>query len=177
MMILACNVPDVDAIAYLKTLPDNETMIKRSLRLGTADPGSMLNCYQYLWIALAHEKVGMYDGALRIISLALETDNSRGASPQGWHKPATYACKGRVLAALGQPTDAMAAFEAGVEMCETVPTFKLVEAAALRDLAGYCTRVGNTSAAERVQAQLDTKLAAFACNLTAEQFAQVSFGL
>jgi hypothetical protein len=139
--------------------------------------GTFWNCYQYLWIAAAHEKVGLFAGALRMIGLALETEKMPSTHTQLWHIPATYACKGRVLAAMNQPEEAMVAFERGVELCATLNTFRLVEAVALRDLARYCDVVGNVEKADRVQKQLADSLQQFEGKLTVEQFNQLSFGL
>ena len=178
IMILDCNVPEADAKAFLESLPDSDTMIRRSLYKGKIDLGNVIGCYNYLPLALAHEKMAMYDGALRMVSLALETKRERGFLFQRWSVPATIACKGRVLAAMGKPEEAMAAFEAAVEMCQTDPkTFTLVAAVALRELRDYCTSVGSTQRAQSAQVQLDAKLNEFDIRMSPEQFSKVSLGL
>ena len=48
----------------------------------THDNGAMLGTvYQMCWVALVHEKVGLYDGALRFCGLALETDLRKAGAP------------------------------------------------------------------------------------------------
>lgn len=178
MMILDGNVPKADGKAFLESLPCNETMIRQSLYRGKLDVGSLIGVYNYLPYALAHEKLAMYDGALRMIELALESKKERGWQGQLWHVPATICCKGRVLAAMGKPKEAMVAFEAAVEMCLVDPkTFRLVAALALRELRDHCSLVGSTQRVHSAQAQLDAKLKEFDVSMTPEQFGKLSLGL
>jgi hypothetical protein len=89
-------------------------MLKYALMGGIHDHGAATSYHNYLWLALAHEKVGLHNGALRICDLGLQTELSMGATPHMWDKSAMHGCTGRVLSKLGRKTEALAAFQAGV---------------------------------------------------------------
>jgi hypothetical protein len=213
LMILHCDVPQEDAVEFLHSLPDSATMVRQSLAHGTHDQGQVVNLYQYLWLALAHEKVGLYEGALRMAELGCAETLVEGMNPNIWclygalflfgyifdlkgasesnlsshtsplthhfivlsygnHRPPTYACRGRVLAALGKHEEARRAFQAGVDVSKT--TFRLSQALALRDLADYLTSVGDDAPAEvAARRELATAVAAFGGKLTDAQFSTI----
>jgi hypothetical protein len=77
-MILQCDVPKVDAITFLESLPDSASIVRLSTGCVTEthpghDQACCVSLYQYLWLCLAHEKVGLHIGALRMIELATVT--------------------------------------------------------------------------------------------------------
>ena len=125
--ILHGDVPDAEAVGWLNQLPDNETMIKMALMHGIHDHGAVCEMHNYLWLALAHEKVGLHAGALRICALGLETEPSRGGTPSSWDMSAMHGCTGRVLSKLGRKTEALAAFNAGVWCSRNVDQARLFE--------------------------------------------------
>jgi hypothetical protein len=176
--ILHGDVSDAEAIAWLELLPDNETMIKIVLdnipmMSGHHDHGQYIRFYNYVWLALAHEKVGMYTGALRICELGLETDSTKGATPHSWDSSALHGCKGRVLSKLGRKTDALAAFHAAVLIAKG--SMQMVEAIALRELADYCCAEGLIEVEAKTRAALSESFARFGGRISADQFKKVGF--
>jgi len=82
LCILNLNVPKADAVAWLESLPDNDTFVAISVTMkaedGLFDLGAMYNgVYHTCWIALAHEMVGLHEGALRFADLQLEPDMAK----------------------------------------------------------------------------------------------------
>ena len=119
-------------------------------RPGRNDYTAFINISQSVWIALAHEKVGMYAGALRFADLQLSVPL------QTWPRVIALACKGRVFAKLGRHDEALAAFEAAV--AASTQSYSLMEALAYRELANYADA---GAAAVQAGKDLEIKLATF----------------
>jgi hypothetical protein len=111
LCILNLGVPASKAISWLESLPDDEAFIAHSMTAPATDLGATMGLYQTCWIALAHEKVGLYEGALRFADLQLEPDMLKGGGLfERWPHVMALACKGRVFARLHRPDEALAAF-------------------------------------------------------------------
>ena len=165
-------MPASKAIAWLESLPDNEEWYKVSLSLPTHSYGQLHSVHNPVWIALAHEKFGLYEGAIRFADLQLETDLLKSGSPLcKWHQVFALACKGRVLAKQGQHAEALAAFQAAITTSQE--SFSLVEAFALRELANYA---GGGDVAAQAARDLDVKLKTFEGRMTKEEFDGLNIG-
>jgi len=108
MILMNKDIPRSKAIAWLESLPDNDAVYAYSMTLPTHDGGGRHGVHRSCWIALAHEKVGLYDGALRFADLQLEPDLLKAGTPlTKWPQMIAFACKGRVLAKLDRPVTSM----------------------------------------------------------------------
>ena len=126
--------------------------------------------YQSVWLALAAEKLGLVEIALRFVEYSVEPEVSKGGTLSRWPQVLAYCCKGRVLAKRGQHVQADEAFRAGVDASKE-STFPLIEALALRELAQHdCNEFGQTAAVARKE--LVEKLGALDC-LSAKEFASL----
>merc|ERR1719272_802345 len=127
--------------------------------------------YQCVWLALAAEKLGMYDDALRFVEYTVEPDLAKGGTLSKWTHTLAYCCKGRVLAKQGKHFWANDALKAGVAASKG-STFPLIEAFALRELAQHdCNEFGTTAAIARQE--LGAKLDVFDGRLSAKEFAML----
>merc|ERR1719272_1120618 len=113
---------------------------------------SFTQMYQPCWIALAHEKFNLFDGALRFVDLQLEPDLLKAGNPvTKWPQVIALACKGRVFAKLNRHDEALIAYQAAIAVSKE--SYSLMEALAYRELANYVAG-GDTA----VQAGLDLKV-------------------
>ena len=166
LCILDLVVPEAEAIAWLESLPDNETFCAHSMTMPQYDHGSVFGAYQTCWLALAHEKVGLYTGALRFADLQMETDILKGGTPSRiWPQVVALACKGRVLAKLNRHDEALVAFQAAVAISHE--SYSMMAAFAYRELANYA---GGGEAAVQAGKELEAKLKTFEGRMTREEF-------
>jgi hypothetical protein len=124
------------AIAWLESLPSSDDdFYQVSMTLPSHDPGALFGInHQTCWIALAHEKVGLYEGALRFCRLALEPDMKKAGTPYSkWELTIASACKGRVLMKLSRHIEALAAFQMAI--ASSKESYPMMEAMAYRELA------------------------------------------
>jgi hypothetical protein len=143
-IILHLDLPVSKAIAWCKSLPDDETFIQCSMTMPTHDHGSLLGCnHQTCFMALAHEKVGLYEGALRFCRLALEPDLLKAGAPYSkWALTIASACQGRVLCKLNRYIEALVSFQAAIATSKE--SYPMMEAMAYRELAN-CDVTGKGS--------------------------------
>jgi hypothetical protein len=166
LCVLNQDVPESKAIAWLESLPENEACIAYSMTLPTHDPAAVFGAYQACWIALAHEKLGLCEGALRFADLQLEPDMLKAGAPlTKWPQVIALACKGRVLAELNRPDEALAAFQAAITTSKD--SFSLMEAFAHRELANYA---GGGDFAVQASKDLEAKLKTFEGWMSREEF-------
>ena len=166
LCVLNQDVPESKAIAWLESLPDNEAFIACSMTLPHQDSGAVLGAYQACWIALANEKVGLCESALRFADLQLEPDMLKAGIPlTKWPQVIALACKGRVLAKLNRHDEALVAFQAAVTTSKD--SLSLMEAFAYRELANYA---GGGDAAVQAGKELEAKLKTFEGRMTREEF-------
>merc|ERR1719272_2883589 len=126
----------------------------------------MTHCYASCWLALAHEKVGLFDGAIRFADLQLEPDMQKAGTPLSqWPQVIALACKGRVFAKLNRHDEALIAFRAAITTSKE--SYSLMEAFALRELANY-TGIGE--AAVQAGKDLEFKLDTFKGRMTRAEF-------
>ena len=119
-----------------------------------------------MWIALAHEKYGLYDGAIRFADLQLEPDEMKAGLPlTKWPQVIASACKGRVLAKLSRHDEALAAFQAAIVTSKA--SYSLMEAFAHRELANYAD---GGAAAVQAAKDLEIKLDSFEGRMTRAEF-------
>ena len=173
--VLRLDVPKAKAIAWLEALPDNETVIAYSMTFPTHDHGCLFGSHQSCWIALAHEKHGLYDGAIRFADLELGPQSKAGAPLIKWPQVIALACKGRVLAKLGRHDEALAAFQAGIATSKE--SYSLMEVFAYRELANY--EGGGDAcqhAAVRAGIDLEEKLKTFEGRMTHDDFDALTIG-
>jgi hypothetical protein len=72
IMIVCCHVAELDAIAFLHTLPaDDDVLCAVSNTMGTHDHSAIFGFTQIYWLALACEKVRMYEEAIRFANFQL----------------------------------------------------------------------------------------------------------
>ena len=136
MCILHLDVDDSKAIAWLQSLPDNDAYYAYCMTAPTHDPLGVSNVHTACYLALAHEKVGLLDGAIRFADLQLEPDVLKAGVPLAtWPHVIALACKGRVFAKLNRHEEALAAFQAAIAVSKQ--SYCLMEAFALRELANY----------------------------------------
>jgi len=134
------------------------------------DHGGVFGAYQACWIALAYERVGLCEGAIRFADLQLEPDMLKAGTPKTkWPQVIALACKGRVLAKLNRTDEAVVAFQAAITVSKE--SYRLMEAFAYRELANY----GSAGAAAGVAATqagryLEATLEAFEGQMTREEF-------
>ena len=87
-----------------------------------------------LFPAMAFERHGRFDRALEYVAQSLESDLTKGGSPISWTRALSLSCRGRILKARGQATEALAAFEEA--MAELQPQgYWLLEAIVLYEKA------------------------------------------
>ena len=168
MMILnEVGVPDAKAIAFLDALPEDDEYIAYSMTMPTYDYTSFFNCTQTCYIALAQEKVGLFEGAIRFANLQVEQDMMKGGMPlTKWPRVVAFACKGRALAKLDRHTEALIAFETAIAVSKE--SFPVIEALAYRELANYAQ---GGDAAVQAAKDLETKLSTFESQITPAEFA------
>ena len=169
MCILDLEVPEAKAVAWLESLPDNNAYYAYTMVFPTHDVCGIMHYYPACWLALAHEKVGLLDGAIRFADLQLEPDMLKGGLPlTKWPQVIALACKGRVLAKLNRHDEALVAFQAAIAVSKE--SYSLMEAFALHELAN-CTG-GRTYGEAAVQAGKDlaVKLDTFKSRMTKAQF-------
>ena len=166
LYILNMDVPKSKAIAWLESLPDNEAVYACSVTFPTFDYGALFGMHQFNWLALAHEKVGLYEGALRFADLQMEPDYLKGGAPLlKWPQVSALACKGRVLAKLKKHDEALIAFQAAISTSKE--SYSLMELFAYRELANYAD---GGEAAVQALVDLEAKLKTFEGRLTREEF-------
>ena len=175
--ILHGNVPTADAMAWIKSLPSNKQLSKYSVLISneatTHDQGTLVNIYQSCWMALAAEKLGLFEDALRFAEFSVEPDLAKGGTFSKWTHALAHCSKGRILAKDGKHAEANTAFQAGVDAAKQ-STLPLIEALALRELAQHdCSEFVQTAlrAKQEVVAKLDT----FQGRLSLEEFAALRF--
>lgn len=176
LCIIGVGVPNAKAINWLESLPDNETVIAISMSMPHYDHGAIYGAYHFCWLALAHEKHGLHDGAVRFADLQLEPDILKAGTPlTKWPQVIALACKGRVLAKLGRHDEALAAFQAGIATSKE--SYNLIEAFAYRELANY-TGGGDACqhAAARAGIDLEAKLKTFEGRMTHADFDALTIG-
>ena len=165
--VLHLDVDESKAIAWLESLPDTtEEFLAYAMTMPHYDYTATFGAVQTCWIALAHEKVGMYEGAIRFANLQLEPDVLKAGVPlTKWPQVIALACKGRVFAKLNQHDKALAAFQAAIIVSKQ--SYSLAEAFALRELAN-CVGIGD--AAVRAGKDLEAKLDTFKGRMTRAEF-------
>ena len=170
--ILHLDVPAAKSVAWLESLPDNETFYAYSVTLPTHDVGALPGFYQTVWIALAHEKFELNEGALRFADLQLEQDLLKAGAPYFiWPQVIALACKGRVLAKLSRHDEALAVFQLAIAASKE--SYSLMEAFAYRELANYAA---GGDAAVQAGVDLEAKLKTFEGRMTREEFGGLSIG-
>ena len=124
------------AMAWLNALPDNHAFYEYSMTMPHYDHGAQFGNHQTCWIALAHEKFGLNEGALRFADLALEPDMMKAGTPDiKWTQVISFSCKGRVLAKLNRHTEALVAFQAAVGV--SIDSYRMMAPLALQELGRY----------------------------------------
>ena len=170
MLILHTDVPTPKAVAWLESLPDNDGFYATTMTFPTHM--HLYAMYRTCWIALAHEKSGLYDGALRFADLQLEPDMLKAGLPlTKWPQVIAWACKGRVLAKLDRPDEALVAFQAAIAVSKE--SYSLMAAFAYRELANF--RAGG-GAAVQASKDLEAKLDSFDGRLTRAAFDGLTIG-
>jgi hypothetical protein len=166
LCILNMDVPESQAIAWLDSLPDNETIYEYCMTFPTHDFTSYVQLYQPCWIALVHEKFSLFDGALRFVDLQLEPDPLKAGNPLNkWPQVIALACKGRVLAKLNRHDEALVAFQAAIAVSKQ--SYNMMEALAYRELANYAA---GGVAAVQAGVDLEAKMKTFEGRVTREEF-------
>ena len=159
-------MPESKAVAWLESLPDKETCIAYSMTMPTHDHAAIFGGYQVCWIALAHEKCGLHEGAVRFADWQLEPDKLKGGTPlTKWPQVIALACKGRVLAKVNRHDEAVVAFQAAVATSKE--SYSLMEAFACRELASYAAAGAAATDAGR---ELEAKLETFGTQMTRDEF-------
>ena len=112
-----------------------------------------------LWPALLYERLGQAELALECCALVVETDQSKGGDPHPEMHSMAHRCRGRILAASGDASQAEAAFEESVASASCADLW-LLEALAIRDLAESVLQpAGRGAEGERRLARAATRLA------------------
>ena len=174
LCILNMDVPEAKAIAWLESLPDDNAFVELTVGMGVGfDFGMQFNgCYHTVWIALAHEKVGLWDGALRFADLSIHTELfTKSETSQVWPTVMALLCKGRVFAKLGRHADALAAFEAAI--IASKESYIMMQAFAYQGLANYAAVDGSNATAAQAANDLGSKLKEFDGRLTTAEFEQL----
>jgi len=177
-LVMHTDVPTSKSIAWLEALPDDDGFYQASMTLPTHDHGGVWGGnHQTCWIALAHEKVGLWDGALRFCRLSIEPDVLKAGTPHiKWAHTIALACKGRVLTKLNRHTEALAAFQAAIVASKE--SYPMMEALAYRELANCNAAVGAPAAMMEAAAHagrdLEAKLKEFEGRLTRAEFDTLS---
>jgi hypothetical protein len=173
-LVMHADVPAAKAIAWLESFGDDETFYQVSMTMPHYDHGGFWGAnHQTCWIALAHEKVGLYDGALRFCRLALGTDLLKAGVPFiKWAQVIASACKGRVLTKLNRHTEALVAFQAAI--ITSKESYPMIEALAYRELVNCGGAAADVPALLEAAAQaakdLEEKLKEFDGRLTRAEF-------
>ena len=168
LCILHLDVPETKAVGWLDSLAaiTNEDFYAISMTMPNYDHGAVFQGYHTVWIALAHEKYGLYDGAIRFADLQLEPDEMKAGLPlTKWPQVIASACKGRVLAKLSRHDEALAAFQAAIVTSKA--SYSLMEAFAHRELANYAD---GGAAAVQAAKDLEIKLDSFEGRMTRAEF-------
>jgi tetratricopeptide (TPR) repeat protein len=176
-LVMHADVPASKAIAWLEALPDDEGFYQYSMTQPTYDHGALWGGnHQTCWIALAHEKVGLYDGALRFCRLALEPDLLKAGTPYiKWAFTIASACKGRVLTKLNRHIEALDAFQTAITISKE--SYSMMEALAYRELATYNgvpVPAAMVAAVAQAGRDMETKLKEFDGRLTRAEFDMLS---
>jgi hypothetical protein len=181
-LVMHTDVPASKATAWLESLPDDEEFYQISLTCPSHDYGALCGTnHQTCWIALAHEKVGLYDGALRFCRLALEPDMTKAGMPcKKWPLVVASACQGRVLAKLNRHSEALTAFQEAIRTSKE--SYPMMEALAHRELATINTTAADVpalvvKAAAQAQIDMEEKLKEFEGRLTRAEFNRLSIAL
>ena len=170
MCILNLDVPKSQSVAWLKSLPNNEAVIAYAMTLPHMSPSGGLAYHPGCWLALTHEQVGLYDGAVRFADLQLETDVLKAGVPlTKWPQVIALACKARVFAKLNRHEEALVAFQAAIATSKQ--SYSLMEAFALRELANY---VHAGDAAVHAGKALEQKLRSFKSRMTVAEFGKLT---
>ena len=158
-------VSDSDAMKFLQSLPEDTEFMAISAVMQTHEHGQLLGILQVYLIALALEKVGLDEDAIRFAEMQVGPLNRCGSNRKS---SAVYAlhCKGRALTKLNRPGEALAAFQTAVTVSQG--SFPMVQAFAYRELA-RCT-VAPPDVAAKASADLDAKLREFEGRLTRAEF-------
>ena len=166
------DVLESSAVAWLKSLPDNETIYEYSVLLPTHDFMTIAQGYHFCWIALAHEKFSMYDGAVRFANLQLEPELAKAGNPlTKWPQVIALACKGRVFAKLDRHAEALVAFQAAIATSKE--SYNLMQTFAYRELSNYAA---GGDAAVQAGVDLDAKLKTFEGRMTRADFDRLTIG-
>ena len=172
LCIIGLDVPNAKAIDWLESLPDNETVIALSMTMPHYDHGAIFGAHQACWLALAHEKVGLHDGAVRFADLQLEPDLLKAGNPlTKWPQVIALACKGRVLAKLNRHEEALAAFQAAIATSKE--SYNLIQMFAYRELSDYAA---GGDAAVQAGADLEAKLNTFEGRMSRADFNGLTIG-
>jgi hypothetical protein len=172
-LVMHTDVPAAKVSAWLQSLPDDEGFYEISVTMPTFDFGAFWGPnHQTCWLALVHEKVGLYDGALRFCRLALEPDLLKAGMPGQniWSLTIASACQGRVLTKLNRHMEALAAFQAAITTSKE--SFSMMEAFAYRELA-KCNAIADAAIAEaaaQAERDLEEKLKEFEGRMTRAEF-------
>ena len=160
-------VSDAAAIRFLRTLPEDDAeFFALSLCMGDWDHPSVFGLIEAVWIALACEKVGLDDAAIRFADFQLGPLKRCGNPNRKYSSVMALHCKGRVLAKLNRPEESLAAFQRAVAVSQA--SFPMMQAFAYRELE-RCTAAPEAVAA-KARADLDAELRAFQGRLTRAEF-------
>lgn len=158
ILIVCCDdIPKSDAIAFLESLPDDEGIIAVSLTAGTHDNGVIFGVTMFYWLALAHEKVGLYAGAIRFAELQLGPKCRANSPLTIWPQVVGLHCKARSLAKMNRHQDALATFQQAIQKSKA--SFVMIQALAFRELARYGAAPPDVAA--RANADMEASLATF----------------
>lgn len=180
-LILHGNVPKDKAVAFLKSLPKAEQLARQSVLCNEAgnisnDMGLFMSQVHQNWpLALACEKLGLFEETLHYAEYTLNTDVTTGGSEMHWPDVIAFACKGRTLAKHNDHVGANAAFCAGVEAAKA-SKFHLMEALALRELALH-DHDNYTEIARQARLDLGAKLKIFDGRMTLQELGSLKLGL
>jgi hypothetical protein len=165
-LIMHTEVPASKAIAWLESFGDDEAFYQYSMTMPKHHHTASVGVTQTCWIALAHEKFGLFDGALRFCRLQLEPDLKKAGTPyMKWALTIALACKGRVLTKLNRHTEGLSAFQAAITSSKE--SYPMIEALAYRELAYCCgdaavgVPVEIAQAASQAGRDLEVRLKAF----------------
>ena len=172
-------IPIVDAKAWLETLPTEHrefvlvSATASYLEDDPCDAHALYGGHQTFWLALAFEKVGLYQEALRYADWQLELKTTHAAVPESkWIHVTALACKGRVFAKLDRHQEALAAFQAAASV--SLESYRMMQAFAYRELAQYEQAPAKVRA--DANASLAATLAGFGTFCTRAEFDSLKFG-
>ena len=181
LLILNGGVSDSDAQEFLRLLPDDEEFLEWCLSVEGRDHDGvrrhdhsmMGNIAPNFIFALACEKVGRHDDALRFADLQVAPVAGGGNPEFKWGAMAARSCKGRVFAKLGRQEEALAAFQAAVD--DSKESFPMIQAFAYRELANY--KSAPASVVAQANASLEATLDGFEGRLTRAEFGILTLGV